>query len=241
MPAVVGLLPARNAEHDVPGYLKSASRVCDAVVALDDGSTDSTADLLEEAPLVEILLRNPRRRTYDAWDDAANRNRLLRAAAALDPAWIVSLDADERIQADDAAALRDFLAKDALPGCAYGFQHFQMWGDGCAATLSLIYRLFAFRPGQSFPSRRLHFNPVPVDIPRSAWVPTTIRVQHFGSASESRLRERRAKYQQADPEGAYATGSGGLDAAPDKVVAWAPRPPDLPVLAATPTPETVRP
>jgi glycosyltransferase involved in cell wall biosynthesis len=241
MRGVVGLLPARNAAHDLPAYLESAARLCDAVVALDDGSSDSTVDLLEEAPLIEVLLRNPRRTSYGGWDDGANRSRLLRAAAALDPAWIISLDADERIPADDASALRDFLASDALPGCAYGFQHFQMWGDGCAASFSWIYRLFAFRPGQSFPSRRLHFNPVPLDIRRSAWVRTTIRVQHFGSASESRLEARRSKYQEADPGGDYATGAGGLDVAPEAVVAWAPRPPGLPVLAATPAAAAVPP
>ena len=48
---------------------------------------------------------------------------MLEAAAALEPEWILSLDADERIDAGGAAALRAFLETDALPGCAYGFRH----------------------------------------------------------------------------------------------------------------------
>jgi glycosyltransferase involved in cell wall biosynthesis len=40
---VVCLLPVRNGEADLPGYLAAVAGVADAVVALDDGSTDRTA------------------------------------------------------------------------------------------------------------------------------------------------------------------------------------------------------
>ena len=123
---VVCLLPARNAAADLPGYFESAARFCDAVVALDDGSTDETRELLEGCPLVKVLLTNQRQKSYRDWDDAANRNRLLDAAAELNPEWIISIDADERIDPSDAAALRDFLRWDALPGYAYGFRVFRM-------------------------------------------------------------------------------------------------------------------
>src|SRR5690606_38453550 len=75
-PLLVTLLPARNAAADLPGYLENVARFSDAVVALDDGSTDDTFDVLAAHPLVKILLRNPRREDYRGWDDAANRNRL---------------------------------------------------------------------------------------------------------------------------------------------------------------------
>ncbi len=70
--------------------------------------------MLAEHPLVEVLLRNPRRESYVGWDDSANRDRLLLATAAVAPDWVLSLDADERIGADDAVALREFLAT-AIP------------------------------------------------------------------------------------------------------------------------------
>ena len=56
------------------------------------------------------------------WDGAANRNRLLEAAALLEPDWVLSLDTDERIPPADAAALRAFIETEALPGLAYGFR-----------------------------------------------------------------------------------------------------------------------
>ncbi|MGN6031678.1 MAG: glycosyltransferase family 2 protein, partial [Thermomicrobiales bacterium] len=181
---IVALLPVRNAEADLEGYFASIERVCDAVVALDDGSTDRTARILEAHPLVKVLLRNPRREDYTTWDDSANRNRLLQAADALNPEWIISIDADERMDERDGTDLRRFLLTDALPGCAYGMRHVPMWDDGRTfePNYDWIYRVFSYAPGQRFSANRLHFAPVPTAIPRAFWIETTLRLQHLGEA-----------------------------------------------------------
>src|SRR5262245_44885511 len=110
---LVCLLPARNAADDLTGWLESVERFAAAVIALDDGSTDGTGEILAKHPLVRRLLTNPVRHSYHGWDDGANRTRLLSAAAELSPDWILWLDADERIAPDDAMALRRFLAHGA--------------------------------------------------------------------------------------------------------------------------------
>lgn len=231
---LVCLLPARNAVADLPGFFASAARFADAVVALDDGSTDETAELLAAHPLVIRLLRNPRRPDYRGWNDAANRNRLLAAAAEFDPGWIVSVDADERIDAEDARALRDFLASDALPGLAYGFRCYPMFGDPdhVLPTPIWVYRLFAFAPGQRFPERALHFAPVPTSIPRRAFVRTTLRIQHLGGLTREHRTARYEKYRQADPDRAFWPDYTPLlsDPDPSELRAWKPRPHGLPVL-----------
>ena len=224
------LLPARNCERDLPGWLECVDRFADTVIALDDGSTDSTAQLLEASPLVETVLRNPRRETYAGWDDAANRRRLLDAAREAGADWVLFLDADERIDADDADALRRFVETDALPGCAYSLQVFRAWEDQVVASPTHAYRLFALAPGYTLPGDRLHFNPVPMQIPRAAWVRTTIRVRHLDSAS--RLEERRRKYEQADPGRRFERESTrALTHRPGGLVEWRPRPAALPVIA----------
>ena len=235
-PFVACLLPARNAESDLPGFLESAAAVCDAVVALDDGSADRTGALLRESPLVEVVLENPRRESYEGWDDAGNRQRLLDAAAELEPDWIVSLDADERIDAGDAAALREFLATDAIAACAYGLEHFRIWADDRYDPRSTwVYRVFAWRPGQRFPEQRLHFNPVPTDVPRSAWIRTSVRLRHLGAGSEEQLERRLSKYREADPGRSWPTDFGRLSTRPGgDLPSWLPRPEGLPVLAAGP-------
>lgn len=231
---VVCLIPARNAAADLPACLASAALVCDDIIALDDGSVDRTRTVLEAHPLVRRVLTNSVRGSYAAWDDAANRNRLLEAAAAFAPDWILSLDADERIDPADAAALRAFLETDAIPGCAYGFQHIAMRGDAahCLPRFQWIYRCFSWAPGQRFPGQKLHFIPVPTAIPRALWFRTTIRIQHYGSATPERRMARFEKYAEADPERRFQADYAHLlhDPAPSELVRWRPRPPDLPVL-----------
>jgi glycosyltransferase involved in cell wall biosynthesis len=238
-PRLVVMVPARNAASDLPGFFASVERFADAVVALDDGSTDDTAMMLASHPLVHTLLRNPRRETYEGWDDAGNRNRLLAAAAEADPDWVLVLDADERITPDDAEALREFLTTDALPGFAYGMRCFRMIGDPEHYDHAdiWVYRLFAYREGQSFPETRLHFVPVPTDIPRARWMETTIRIQHFASITQERRRARFAKYREADPEAEFQAGYDHLLREPRELLRFEPRPPGLPVLLGAATPE----
>ncbi|MGC4106383.1 MAG: glycosyltransferase [Thermomicrobiales bacterium] len=242
---IVALLPVRNAEHDLPGYFASIERVCDAVVALDDGSTDRTVELLESHPLVKVLLRNPQRDGYRAWDDSANRNRLLLAAGALSPEWIVSIDADERFDERDATDLRRFLRTDALPGCAYGMRHVPMWDDGRTFEPSYdwIYRIFSYEPGQRFSANRLHFAPVPTTIPRTFWVETTLRLQHLGEASPERRLRRFLKYLEADPERRYEADYSHIlrIPGPEERRVWLSRPLGMPVLRSEATDRLVLP
>jgi glycosyltransferase involved in cell wall biosynthesis len=233
-PLLVCLLPARNAARDLPGYLASVSTYCDAVVALDDGSTDDTFDILRAHPIVKVLLRNPLRPDYRDWDDAANRNQLLAAAEALNPEWLISLDADERIDERDAMSLREFLQTDALPGFAYGFRHVPMRNDDehFLPRYEWIYRLFSAGQGQRFPSLKLHFVPVPTSIPRNRWIRTTLRIQHLGEITVEHRLARFNKYLEADPLRKYQTDYSHLVASParEDVRRWQPRPATMPVL-----------
>jgi glycosyltransferase involved in cell wall biosynthesis len=230
---VICLLPVRNVEGDLPGYFESVEQFADAILALDDGSTDRTKDLLEANPLVKLVLSNPVRSDYVGWDDAGNRNRLLEAATEFSPEWIISLDADERIPADDALALREFLDADAMPGIAYGFTVFRMRDDMEHFDRSglWVYRLFAFEPGQRFPDKRLHFAPIPTSIPRELWVRTTIRIQHLAGLTDARRQARFAKYAEADPDNEFQHSYRDLLNAAGDVTEWKPRPEGRPVLA----------
>ena len=236
--ALAVLLPVRNGAHDLPAWLASAWEAADAVIALDDGSTDRTRELLADHPLVARLLTEPRRPTAKGWHDGRNRNRLLaEAIELLSPEWALWLDADELIAPDDAAALRAFLATDALAGCAYGLREHRMWGEEHDPEPRTVFRLFAPRPGDEMPDLKLHFDPIPTRIPREAWVPTMLRVQHLGAGDDERMRARDRKYAEADPQGRYRTDWGGLDRRPELVERWTDRPPGagaLETVAAAP-------
>jgi glycosyltransferase involved in cell wall biosynthesis len=229
---IVCLLPARNAAELLPGYLESATLFADAVVALDDGSTDDTGPLLRAHPLVHIVLTNRRREGYIGWHDGANRSRLLAAAAELDPEWVFSLDADERLDAGDAAALRAFVRGDAVAGFAYGFQCYRMLeGETYDPAYEYVYRLFHFRPGQRLPDARFGAAPVPIDMPEGARVETTLRIKHYGEVGTMGRSARRAMFVEADPDGEFRHyRESWRELGPGPHPRWLPRPEGLPVL-----------
>jgi glycosyltransferase involved in cell wall biosynthesis len=230
---VACLLPARNCADDLPAYFESVARFADAVVALDDGSTDRTHELLAAHPLVRVVLSNPRRPSYTGWDDAANRNRLLAAAANLHPSFIISIDSDERIAPDDAAALREFVQSGARRDCAYLLPLYGMVEDEAhyAGQMSWHGRLFGHHEGQVFSTRRLHLVPIPLSIPKSRWFKTTIRIQHIGGLTEERRRLRFEKYREVDPDCVFQKSYLNLIAPRRGVKRWQPRLPNLPVVA----------
>jgi len=238
MMSIVCLLPVRNGAEHLPRFFASAARFADAVIALDDGSTDETRDMLAAQPLVKRVLANPRRENFTGWDDSANRQHLLDAAQDFSPTWIVFLDADEAFDATDASALREFLYSCRLENVAFGFKVFRMLGDGTTFDDTggmWGWRAFSYAEGQRMRERRLHFPPIPVSIPENRWLRTTVRIQHFNGTTEERRQLRYQKYQEIDPDRQFQPSYENLLAPPTNEKMWALRPTDLPVLLDRPT------
>jgi glycosyltransferase involved in cell wall biosynthesis len=222
----------RNAAAELPAWFESVAHFADAVVALDDGSTDDTGAVLRAHPLVDTMLSNPRREDHTGWDDSLNRNRLLRAAAPLKPDWIISVDADQLVPHEDGVALRRFIEHQAVPGIAYGFPVYRMIGDleHHDGRENRAYRLFAYRSDHVFPADRLHFMPVPTSIPRDRWLVTNVRFQHLAGLTEERRAARRQKYREADPDNEWERDYSYVDAPPGELEEWSRRRDGAPVL-----------
>lgn len=194
------LLPVRNGAPDLASYLESVSTYADGVLALDDGSTDETANALRDHPLVLEMLSNPRRDTYVGWDDLANRTRLLRAAERFSPDWIIWVDGDEVLEPSDAAVIRRFLAEEAERDIAYSLEVLRMIdGMGTYDKCGMWkHRLYSFSPGFTFESNRLHFELVPKQFAPEARRRTTLRLLHKAGLTEQRRRARYEKYGECD-------------------------------------------
>jgi len=221
---LVVLLPVRNGADVLDGWFASVRGLADAVVALDDGSTDDTHERLAADPLVAEVLTHPRRPGFEGWDDLANRTELLEAAGRHGD-WALFLDADERIPPGDAADLRRFVLADAEPGFAYGFSIHRAADDLARYDPAgrWIYRLFALEPGQALPEKRLHFVPVPASIPRRMWLRTSVRILHVRSTQPEDGAARMAKYDAADPERRWQSSYDHLADPPEALVAVPPR------------------
>lgn len=198
---LICLLPVRNGANDLGLYLQSVGGYADGVVALDDGSTDETYDLLSSHPLVLETIRNPRRESYVGWSDVENRRRLLKAAEAHAPDWIIWIDADELLEPSDAAVLRSFIEKEADRGVAYSFEVLRMIDDLATYDKCAMWipRLYSFAPGYTLPDRDLHFELVPEQFGSGNCVRTSMRILHKASLTEERRTARYRKYVECDP------------------------------------------
>ena len=96
----------RNEAKTLRGCLESVRQAFQEIVIADTGSTDGTQDIAREfgARVFEIPWQN---------DFAAARNRALEG---INSGWILSLDADERL---DASAVSDIPRLISLPAAAY--------------------------------------------------------------------------------------------------------------------------
>ena len=201
------LLPARNAEAEIAGWLESATGFADVIVALDDGSTDRTAELLRAAPAVAKVLSN------ESGPGTATGTMAPTGSASL-PRRANSSPIGSSFSTPTSESSRRRRGAQGLPG-----------GRRDPALRLRLHHVRRGRPGNGrasaedgLPSVRLaagtraagprfHFNPVPVSIPDEAYVPTTIRARHLASPERQSLRSE--KYREADPAGDWGRDRPG--------------------------------
>jgi len=96
---IVGLVPARNEGAKIQFALRALAQHTDAIVYLDDFSSDDTLTLVEkcrEECRIERIL------TKDQWlrDEPADRNRLLEAGREIGGTHFIVIDADEALSSN---------------------------------------------------------------------------------------------------------------------------------------------
>ena len=89
---LIALCNFKNEEWILPIWLKRTSEFADEIIALDDGSTDNTYNLLISHPKVVKVIRNNPGRPFNV---LKNRQKLLAEAKNRNADWVIHLDADE--------------------------------------------------------------------------------------------------------------------------------------------------
>lgn len=222
---LVALLAFRDEMRYLPGYLRNVGPQVDGIIALDDGSTDGSAELLVRSPhVLSVLPVTPGR---VEWDEIGNYRRLAAAALDLGASWAVSIDADERVEGEFRARAERAIARGRPFGVsAFSIRMRELWGSPDHYRCDGIWgkkaceRMFALHPEQSFGDAGLHGSKVPSQSMQRSRVPLAdLEVYHLRMIEPADRLARRARYERLDPEArwqprigySYLTDERGLE------------------------------
>lgn len=117
MPRLSAIIITRNEAHNIADCLDSVA-FCDERIVVDSGSTDDTVRIAQEKG-AQVFSRD--------WDGFGAQKNFALAQASGD--WIISIDADERVTPDLAAAMQR-----AISGTADGYEMPRL-SDFCGRTM----------------------------------------------------------------------------------------------------------
>ncbi|CAM2010071.1 glycosyltransferase [Acanthopleuribacter pedis] len=193
-PKLVAAYRVKNARDTIVASLDATAAFADAIVILDDGSTDGCSDLMRNHPAVT-------RYEYQdlPFDERRDRNHILAMAGELDPDWIITVDSDEVFEMDRERAQTLMTLNDPHVK-VLGFHWYTFWdaehhwyrADGIFGNMA-GYRMYRYQPNQRIVDgtpEGLHCGNIP-QFAEGARRFTNIRVRHLGYDREVL---RRAKY-----------------------------------------------
>jgi hypothetical protein len=203
---LIALLAVRNGMRHLPGFLRNVAPQVDGIVALDDGSSDGSGDLLTQHEAVLEVLRRPADRP--TWDEVGNHRALVAAALQHGAGWILCVDADERLEREFRTRAERVVARGGLLGySAYAVRLRELWDapdhyrtDGIWGHKKVV-RLFQARADHEFDPAPLHGVKAPLQARRRGRFPNAdLTLYHLGMLRPGDREDRRRRYEHADPD-----------------------------------------
>jgi hypothetical protein len=210
---LVCVVQARNEARFVDGFLANVAPSVDAIIALDDGSTDGGFDPIATHPsVVEALQIAPR--SPHVWDELRNKRILIDAAHRHCAKFVLALDVDERLERgfrERADVALDTADRDGID--AYAILIRELWDRHDQVRVDGVWgrkwnpRLFRLRVDHDFGDRALHGGWAPENS-RSAsggYPPVDLRVYHLRMIHAEDRARRVRRYKRLDPESRWQT------------------------------------
>ena len=171
----------KNEERDLPGCLDSVRELASELVVVDTGSTDGTPRIAAEYGAKVIAFDFTRVNFTEA------RNAAIDNAAC---AWILMLDADERLAPGAAARIEPLIAKNENAG--YFLERHNHASDSATVNKDYVVRLFPNRAGYRYRGRVHETVDASILAGGGRLIQTDIGIEHsFLSGREIRRNKNR--------------------------------------------------
>jgi glycosyltransferase involved in cell wall biosynthesis len=204
---LLALVAARDERSELPGLIANLAPHVDGIVALDDGSVDGTGAWLEQQPAVLEVLQVDR----GPWDEPRNHRLLVAAGVRHGADWLLSIDADERVEEQFRDRAERVIRRGGLLGLqAFALRLRDLWdgedrvrADGIWGRKQ-VARLFRACADHGFDESALHAHKAPLQARvRGRFVPADLILYHRAMLTAESRAERRARYERLDPDGAH--------------------------------------
>jgi hypothetical protein len=199
----------RDEARFIPGLLENLAGQVDGIVALDDGSTDGSAAILRDHPLVVQLIRVPEGAQAEL-EDGRNHRALTEAAWEHGADWLLGIDADERVERDFRKRAEREIARAEADGQSAVWVRFnELWGapdrvrvDGIWATKRKAC-LFRSDRRHRFDDRRVHANWASWPPERGDYPQADLNIYHLRMIDPEDRRRRVLRYRRIDPDNVW--------------------------------------
>ncbi|MGE5234403.1 MAG: glycosyltransferase family 2 protein [Acidobacteriota bacterium] len=205
-PRLLAVVHFRDEIRYLPDFLRNVAPQVDGIVALDDGSSDGSAELMAAHPAVLEVLR-PAPRQPHSFDETRNRRLLCPAAARHGADWLIGVDADERLEDDFRRRAARAIARAERSGTtALSVIIREIWDDPRTWRADGAWgrkrhaRLFRWRPDAVFDPRPLHGHWAPLDSQRDGgFAEADVILYHLRMLRRADRVARRARWEAIDP------------------------------------------
>ncbi len=166
---IVGLVQVKNEKIFIEQCLRALSCYTDAIVVLDDASTDETLDIIASLAKECAIERIIEKKEWRGWDEPSNKNKLLKAARDIGGTHMIIIDADEMFTAN--CLENNYLRNKILslkPGDSMGCLWINLWrsihhyrDDGSVWVPRDNQRIFCDNGIAYYPDGFLHASSIP--------------------------------------------------------------------------------